>query len=44
VLALGVVPLGSAGGGAAAIAVALLAQGSSRWRLRTPLTPPNSHP
>ncbi len=36
VLALGLVPLGIAGAFAAAIAVALLAQGISLWRLRAP--------
>jgi hypothetical protein len=36
VLALGLVPLGIAGAFAAAIAVALLVQGASLWRLRSP--------
>ncbi len=44
VLALGLVPLGIAGAFAAAIAVALLAQGVSLWRLRSPLTPPRPDP
>jgi len=44
VLALGLVPLGIAGAFAAAITVALLAQGISLWRLRTPLTLPRRHP
>ncbi len=39
VLALGLVPLGIAGAFAAAIAVALLAQGVSLWRLRAPRGP-----
>jgi hypothetical protein len=39
VLALGLVPLGIAGAFAAAIAVALLAQGVSLWRLRAPGVP-----
>jgi hypothetical protein len=39
VLALGLVPLGIAGAFAVAIAVALLAQGISLWRLRAPRGP-----
>lgn len=39
VLALGLVPLGIAGAFASAIAVALLAQGVSLWRLRAPRGP-----
>jgi len=36
VLAVGLVPLGIAGGFAAAIAVALLVQGIALWRMRAP--------